>query len=386
MINLWSLLGLVLGVLALTVPAWNEWVSRLGLASLYRLGPLRLGLALLSLAVTLGAYALRPSRGALAAMLAAFALAGLAYLLDPKQGFVALDRPPHVGATQAGLGDKAPVLGVEIDGMACAWPLEMIVPHHIVNDRLGATPVLVAYCGACRSGSVYAASVDGQVLTFDARSPWRWNMIMRDRETGSLWQQATGEAVFGPLAGRQLQLLGGEQTTWAGWRDEHPQTELAVEPEKARDLLPRGMLRTLLQMISPRYWTPELTLNDRRLPIREEVAGISIAGESRAYPLSLLRQNQVVNDQLGGIPIAVVYQPGADRVRAFDRRVGDSVLTLEAEDGFLVDAGRTVRWNGRGEPTGGTVMERLQAISVQRIWWRGWSEFHPGTGIYQAPR
>ncbi len=82
----------------------------------------------------------------------------------------------------------------------------------------------------------------------------------------------------------------------------------------------------------------------------------------------------------------MVYQPGADRVRAFDRRVGDSVLTLEAEDGFLVDAGRTVRWNGRGEPTGGTVMERLQAISVQRIWWRGWSEFHPGTGIYQAPR
>ncbi len=234
MINLWSLLGLVLGVLALTVPAWNEWVSRLGLASLYRLGPLRLGLALLSLAVTLGAYALRPSGGALAAMLAAFALAGLAYLLDPKQGFVALDRPPHVGATQAGLGDKAPVLGVEIDGMACAWPLEMIVPHHIVNDRLGATPVLVAYCGACRSGSVYAASVDGQVLTFDARSPWRWNMIMRDRETGSLWQQATGEAVFGPLAGRQLQLLGGEQTAWAGWRDEHPQTEANRAPTPCR--------------------------------------------------------------------------------------------------------------------------------------------------------
>ena len=44
-------------------------------------------------------------------------------------------------------------------------------------------------------------------------------MIFRDRETGTLWQQATGEAVAGPLKGATLQLLSGEILTWAGWEN-----------------------------------------------------------------------------------------------------------------------------------------------------------------------
>lgn len=198
---------------------------------------------------------------------------------------------------------------------------------------------------------MYAATVNGQPLSFEVAGFWRRNMMMRDRESGSVWQEATGEAVAGPLRGTRLEPLGGQQTNWATWRNEHPETALVVEPEGAAKgiigLLPYQRMFDLFGRIG--FTFPGLSANDTRLPSREEVAGISIAGEWRAYPLSMLRRVRVVNDELGGVPIAIVYEPGGDRVRAF-QRVGDGGLP--------------------------------QPLAVSRVWWLAWSEFHPGTSIY----
>ena len=199
---------------------------------------------------------------------------------------------------------------------------------------------------------MYAATVSGRPLTFEVAGFWRRNMLMRDRETGSIWQQATGEAVAGPLQGSRLEPLGGQQTNWATWRGEHPETALAVEPEHA----PKGIIallpyRAMFDLFGRlRFTFPGLAVNDTRLPSREEVAGISIAGEACAYPLSILRRVGVVHDHLGGLPITVVYDHSGDRVRAFRRSAGDGEVT---------------------EP-----------IAVMREWWLAWSEFHPGTSIY----
>jgi hypothetical protein len=57
---------------------------------------------------------------------------------------------------------------------------------------------------------VYASEVNDQRLMFEVAGVYRRNMIIRDRQTGTLWQHATGEALMGPLKGVQLQLLGGE--------------------------------------------------------------------------------------------------------------------------------------------------------------------------------
>lgn len=63
---------------------------------------------------------------------------------------------------------------------------------------------------------MYAATIKGQRLNFVVEAVWRRNMIIRDRETGTLWQQANGEALIGPLQGTQLQALGGELMNWMG--------------------------------------------------------------------------------------------------------------------------------------------------------------------------
>ena len=48
-----------------------------------------------------------------------------------------------------------PVLSVEIDGDARAYPLRIMLFHEIVNDVVGGVPVLVTYCPLCNSGVVF---------------------------------------------------------------------------------------------------------------------------------------------------------------------------------------------------------------------------------------
>lgn len=56
--------------------------------------------------------------------------------------FVALDQPAR---SQTGLAEAAPVLATDVGREVVAYPLEMVVPHHLVNDVIGAEPILVAW-------------------------------------------------------------------------------------------------------------------------------------------------------------------------------------------------------------------------------------------------
>ncbi|MFT7432424.1 MAG: hypothetical protein ACI9TY_000036 [Alphaproteobacteria bacterium] len=53
----------------------------------------------------------------------------------------------------------------------------------------------------------------------------------------------------------------------------------------------------------------------------EYMAVVEINGDARAYPLSVLNWHQGVNDEIGGQPVFVVYDPLSGNVVAIDRRV-----------------------------------------------------------------
>ena len=69
----------------------------------------------------------------------------------------------------------------------------------------------------------------------------------------------------------------------------------------------------------------------------DRVAGIVINGEARAYPLSILNAHEVVNDVVGGVPIAVTFSPLTDSLVAFDRRVGGIERTFHVS-GLLLNS------------------------------------------------
>ncbi len=54
---------------------------------------------------------------------------------------------------------------------------------------------------------------------------------------------------------------------------------------------------------------------------QEPVIALSLGGESRIYPLQILTWHEIVNDTLGGVPVAVTFCPLCNSALAFDRRV-----------------------------------------------------------------
>ena len=125
----------------------------------------------------------------------------------------------------------------------------MVIPRHIVNDRIEKTPILISYCPACRSGIIFLSRMNGKSLTFETQGVYRRNLVMRDRETNSLWQQATGEAICRKLEGNKLEMMFGEQMIWKRWKKELPDTLNALEPKNTKkSLVPRKLLmKTLLR-------------------------------------------------------------------------------------------------------------------------------------------
>src|SRR5689334_18653912 len=61
----------------------------------------------------------------------------------------------------------------------------------------------------------------GLTLTFHLAGINNQNFLMRDEETGTFWQQISGRAVSGPLAGAQLALVYSDELTFALWRSEN---------------------------------------------------------------------------------------------------------------------------------------------------------------------
>ena len=75
----------------------------------------------------------------------------------PPDGIPPLDNPVFipVSASDAALAPNEPVVVLEIDGDARAYPVQVMIWHEIVNDTVGGIPVAVTYCPLCNSAVSY---------------------------------------------------------------------------------------------------------------------------------------------------------------------------------------------------------------------------------------
>ena len=176
---------------------------------------------------------------------------------------------------------------------------------------------------------------------------------MYDRETISLWIHTTGRAVIGEYKGRFLRFLPNTVTTWKKWRTEHSQT-LVLDIKKGK---------------GPRF----------RLRQKPESGGLSVGepdGALKFFPLPILNEKQLVNDELGGKKIVVVFRSDDWSFAAFER----GNLNFTWQDGKMVDqSGR--QWN----PMTGTAGE-LALQPVPAVTWltSAWKRFYPAGLIYAA--
>lgn len=123
---------------------------------------------------------------------------------------------------------------------------------------------------------------------------------------------------------------------------------------------------------------------------RDRVVGVSIGEQSRAYPISILTQHEIVNDRLGDTPIAVTYCPLCDSVVVFDRRTplgerefGVSGLLYNSNVLMYDRSQRNSLWSqlkSKGVSGPGADMP-LRTLPMELTTWRSWSDRHPTTDV-----
>ncbi|MDL2262472.1 DUF3179 domain-containing protein [Bacteroidales bacterium OttesenSCG-928-I21] len=263
--------------------------------------------------------------------------------------FIALDDKKILKQKDRIYSDNIEVVGYTDDKEnSICYPIdEMIMPRHILNDMFCEKPLLVSYCAACRSTMLYNPIVDGLRLTFEVIGVHRRNMIIRDLQTGTIWQQGTGEAMLGKLKGKQLEFCYYRQTTLANWIKQNPDTFIAKESDNIRkSFVPKERLLKVLKKVTGNFVAPGKTdLNG--LALREKIWGLKLNGQSKAYPISELKKVTKITDNLGGVNIVIQYNPDTNQID------GTNKITNER-------------------------------LKFQNHWWFGWKEFHPDTEIWKA--
>jgi len=69
---------------------------------------------------------------------------------------------------------------------------------------------------------VWSSVLDGRRLTFRLAGINNQNFVMRDEQTGSWWQQVSGQAILGPLKGKRLTLVPHDELMFVTWKAEEP--------------------------------------------------------------------------------------------------------------------------------------------------------------------
>ena len=232
---------------------------------------------------------------------------------------------------------------------------------------------------------MWRAEIDGKKLRFHLTGINNQNFLMQDEQTGSWWQQVTGEAISGPLAGRHLDLVFHDELSFALWKNEHPGGRV-LRPD---DSVPWRAFSKDWEAETAKL--PVVTPSDPRdpFPPREVIAGVRVRGAAKAWPLTLLQRQSPVLDTVAGMPLLLVVGDDGRSVRVFERTVDGRELQLFARPGGpslrLVDAETGSAWTFAGEAVNGPLAgKKMEPVHVLLDYWFDWKTYNPKTAVYRA--
>ena len=231
---------------------------------------------------------------------------------------------------------------------------------------------------------MWGREVDGVTLTFHLAGINNQNFLMRDEETGTYWQQISGRAVSGPLAGKTLPLIHCDELTFALWKSEQPNGSILKD------------VAAFAPNYSPKNWDIRMkhapTVISHAQPgivDREVMLGVRAGGAARAFPYEAVKREKLVVDQVGSAAILLVLGPDNQSVRAFLRTLPDGRGVAEFyrtgnEPAFMMDSISGSSWSFQGCAIEGTLKGAcLSPVEVIKDYWFDWREYNPHTTVYQ---
>lgn len=216
----------------------------------------------------------------------------------------------------------------------------------------------------------------GRILRFHLAGLNHQNLLMEDEETGSWWQQITGECILGPLRGKRLRRISSDEVTLATWRAERPESGVVRFDPK------------FLAQYPPSDW--ERGVEKIRAPgPRELVAGVEAGGAAAAYSIASLQEQSPINASVGSSPALIVMGPDGASVRSFLRPLvhGRPLEFYRRPDGALLDSATGSAWDFTGRAIAGPLAgQTLAPLQNTKDYWFDWSRYHPGATLYRGGR
>ena len=319
-----------------------------------------------------------------------------------KDGIPAIDEPKFLAVDRVDwLIEREPIIAFGIGDDWRAYPIQILVWHEIVNDEVAGTPVTITFCPLCHTAIAFDRRVGDRVLDFGTTGNLRHSdLVMYDRQTESWWQQATGRAIVGELTGTQLEFLPSQLISWGQFAEAHPQgMVLSRDTGHPRDY-DRNPYPGYDTVDSDPFLLEDKTLIDGRLSPKVRILGLVIGDEAAAYPFPFLAEQPVVNDEVGGEPIVVVWTDGTasglggetvaggeivGAANAFRRALEGRTLTFElVEEGAMRDVETGSTWSFEGRATAGELAgSELELLVADSPFWFAWAVFRPDTRVWQ---
>lgn len=322
-----------------------------------------------------------------------------------------------VKTARSWVAPREPVILVTVNGETGIFPLQVLLWHEIANVTLGKVPVAVTFCPLCNTALVADRRVsvgpeqlrrlsgkaqvrDGRVLvTFGVSGMlYKSDLVMFDSVTHSLWYQAMGRGIVGPLTGTQLRVYPSLIVPFEEAAQDAPQARvLSRRTGYTREYGRNPYVGYDDANEPPFLFTGPL---DGRLAPKERVVTVSLGQAHTAYPFRVLEQKRVVNDRIATTPIVVFWAPGArsalDTAKvgegrdvgsgvAFDRRIGARELTFESRKGTFHDRETGSTWSLTGRAISGPLKgTALKPVSHANHFWFAWAAYVPTTRIYDS--
>ena len=297
--------------------------------------------------------------------------------------------PAFTTAAELHIDPDDKVLSVTLDSQTHAFPIRTMGYHHIVNDTLAGIPIAATYCTLCHTGLVFDRRIfiDGDLttLSFTLAGINNGNALLRDNVTGTIWQQSTGEGIFGELKGRQLTIIPSDELTFALWRTECPEA-LILKPDAAS-----------AAHYDPKDWEDHITKTHAVVDTSSSdfdphtlMLGITLDSQSKAFPIEQLLAAHLVEDHVGGQPLLLVVGPDNVSIRAFNPRLPDQtaemhfILAPDTPD-HLTDRETGSIWNFAGCAIYGSLLGKcLPHVEAHKSFWFDWLNHHPNTIVFRG--
>jgi hypothetical protein len=321
----------------------------------------------------------------------------------PPDGIPSIDDPDFESVAEVDwIGDREPVLVLDLDGHTKVYPLQVLMWHEIVNDEISGRPVTVTYCPLCNTGIAYDRTVDARVLDFGVSgSLYQSAMVMYDRQTESLWSHFTAQAIVGALTGTRLDVVPVATVAWSDFRAAHPDG-LVLSRDTGFD---RNYGRNPYVGYDDPDDFPFLFEGevDGRLAVKERVVGIRDDEQGIAVRLAELERAKVMEVALGDRHLVVWVKPGTassldaasvaggrdvGATGVFSRELDGRLLSFEVDGHGLRDR-ETFRdretgssWDVLGKAVDGPLAgSSLEGYPHVDTFWFAWIAFLPDTEV-----